>query len=164
VLTRLHARYGKDVKNDLVFRSVEPIAGGRGIPDEHGEMSSAVTHDSTNNFQGRYVILHPWDGALSCEAPKRGIWGGQNHTQQLATQAASNLAFAPRGQVQLASLLAKDVPQVGLMSSKAAAPPIAVRQQGCGCQTTEGGGVEALVGAAAVGLLLRRRRLLSSRR
>jgi MYXO-CTERM domain-containing protein len=157
-LTRLHARYGKDVKNDLVFRSVEPITGGRGIPDEHGEMSSKVTADSSNNFQGRYVILHPWDGALTCKEPKRGVWGGPDHTQQLATQAATNLAFAPRGQVQLASLLAKDVPQVGLMSSKAAAPPIAVRQQGCGCQTGGDGDAGAVLGATAIGLLLRRRR------
>jgi MYXO-CTERM domain-containing protein len=156
-LTRLHARYGKDVKNDLVFRAVEPITGGRGIPDVHGEMSSAVTHDGTNNFQGRYAILHPWTGALACATPQRGIWGGPvGAPQQLAAQAATNLAFAPRGQVQLASLLAKDVPQVGLMTSKGQTPPIAVHQRGCGCQTSDAG--DALVGFAVVGLALRRRR------
>ncbi len=162
-LTRLHARYGKDVKNDLVFRAVEPITGGRGIPDATGELSTEVTHDGTNNFQGRYVIMHPWQGAVACEAPKRGIWGGPiGNSQQLAAQAATHLAFAPRGQVQLASLLAKDVPQIGLLSSKGQRPPIAVRQQGCGCETgpngETGSGVELLAGVAVVGLVLRRRR------
>jgi MYXO-CTERM domain-containing protein len=155
-LTRLHARYGKDVKNDLVFRSVEPIAGGRGVPDAQGEISSKVTKEGLNNFQGRYVIEHPWTGAISCAAPNRGIWGGPTEPQQqIATQAATNLAFVPRGQVQLASLLAKDVPSIGLLSSKSSAPPIAVRQ-GCGCQTTDG--PEALLGIAAVGLVAMRRR------
>ena len=28
VLTRLHARYGKDIKNDLEFKMAEPIVGG----------------------------------------------------------------------------------------------------------------------------------------
>ena len=29
VLTRLHARYGKDITNDLVFKAAPPIVGGR---------------------------------------------------------------------------------------------------------------------------------------
>lgn len=160
-LTRLHARYGKEVRDDLAFRSVEPIAGGRGLPDAHGEMSAKVTNEGVNNFQGRYVILHPWQGQVACEAPHRGTWGGPSASQQLAapaTLAATNLAFVPRGKAELASLLAKDVPEIGLLSSKAAAPPIAVRQQGCGCTTTSDSGFEALVGVAAVGLVLRRRR------
>ena len=31
-LTRLHARYGKDLASDLVFRAVDPIEGGRASP------------------------------------------------------------------------------------------------------------------------------------
>ena len=155
-LTRLHARYGKDVKNDLVFRAVEPIAGGRGIPDEHGEITTKVTRGGFNNFQGRYVIMHPWVGELSCAAPKRGVWGGPTNLQNPLAQAATNTAFAPRGKVQLASLVTKDVPAIGLMTSKGQEPPIAVRN-GCGCQSTDAG-TGALVGAATVGLLLRRRR------
>ena len=71
-LTRLHARYGKDVKDDLVFRAVSPIEGGRGIPDADGKIDMAVSQSSTNDFQGRYVILHPWTGPVTCEAPQRG--------------------------------------------------------------------------------------------
>ena len=156
-LTRLHARYGKNVTNDLVFRAVEPIAGGRGVPDAQGEISTKVTKESYNNFQGRYVIEHPWTGPVSCATPQRGVWGGPLEQQQIATQAATNLAFAPRGQVQLSSLLAKDIPSVGLMSSNGQTPPIAVRQ-GCGCETTDR--PDAVLGFAAVGLvaMLRRRR------
>ena len=160
-LTRLHARYGKEIGNDLVFRAVEPIAGGRGIPDAHGGMSREVTHEGTNNFQGRYVILHPWTGTLTCEAPRRGVWGGPPSGTQIAVKAATNLAFAPRGKADLGTMVAEDVPAIGVMSSKGAQLPNAVRQpQGCGCRA-EGGGAGfggAGIAGIAIGLVLRRRR------
>jgi uncharacterized protein (TIGR03382 family) len=52
VLTRLHARYGKDIKNDLVFAAASPFA-----------------------FQARYAIRHPWNGPLRCEHPRRDVSG-----------------------------------------------------------------------------------------
>jgi MYXO-CTERM domain-containing protein len=161
-LTRLHARYGKGVTNDLVFRAVEPIAGGRGIPDAHGGMETAVTHEGVNNFQGRYVITHPWTGAITCPNPERGRWGGPpaRLRNQMATQAATNLAFAPRGQVALSTLVAVDVPQIGLMASKGAPLPLGTRQpQGCGCQA-ENGAATAFGAFVVLGVIvvLRRRR------
>jgi len=36
VLTRLHARYGKDITNDLVFKKADPIVGGREEGDDGG--------------------------------------------------------------------------------------------------------------------------------
>jgi MYXO-CTERM domain-containing protein len=156
VLTRLHARYGRDLANDLVFRAVDPIIGGRGIPDEHGEVSTEVVSDSSNNFQGRYIILHPWKGAISCAAPRRGVWG-EPPSQQIATQTASNLAFVPRGKVELASLLAKDVPQIGVLASKPLNLPQPLRQpQGCGCRAQGGGG--SLIGVATIAFVVLRRR------
>ena len=157
-LTRLHARYGKTVSNDLVFRAVEPIAGGRGIPDEHGEVTMKLEHDGTNNFQGRYLILHPWEGTLTCASPRRGIWGGPPAgQQQLATQAATNLAFAPRGKVELASMVARDIPEIGVLASKDQYVPTAVRQpQGCGCHAQ--GGAGSLAGLVVLGFVVRRRR------
>ena len=156
-LTRLHARYGKDLGNDLVFRAVDPIMGGRGIPDQTGAVPTEVVHDGENNFQGRYIILHPWTGSITCDAPRRGIWGGPNNSQQIATQAATNLAFQPRGRVQLASLVAKDVPSIGLMSSKPLDLPRAVRQPiGCGCEAQGGDG--ALIGVGTIAFLVLRRR------
>ena len=160
-LTRLHARYGTDVKQDLVFRAVEPITGGRGLPDEHGAMDTTVHADGSNNFQGRYAILHPWTGALACPTPIRGRWGGPPDGQQIATQAASNLAFAPRGNVSLSTLVAADVPQIGVMASKGSPLPTPVRQpQGCGCDAASAGGLagSAATGLGVLGLVLRGRR------
>jgi len=158
-LTRLHARYGKDEKNDLVFRAVEPIVGGRDIPDEQGHLATEVRKDGANNFQGRYVILHPFTGAITCSAPKRGIWGGPptGEDDPNAAMAATNLAFAPRGQVELASMLAKDVPQVGAMNSNAQSVPIPGRKaHGCSCNTA--GGASAGGFAILLAFILRRRR------
>src|SRR5258708_12925842 len=84
-LTRLHARYGKDVKDDLVFRAVEPISGGRGIPDEHGALPTGMHRGAGNDFQGRYVILHPWTAALTCAAPQPRRWADPPPTH-LATR------------------------------------------------------------------------------
>jgi MYXO-CTERM domain-containing protein len=155
-LTRLHARYGTDIKDDLVFRAVDPIVGGRGIPDAQGQLSMAVEKDSTNNFQGRYVILHPWTGQVSCEAPQRGRWGGPPD-QQIATQAATNLAFVPRGNVKLEDLVAKPVPSIGITPSAGLQLPKPPRAQGCGCDS--GGEPLSLAGSAIVlGLVMRRRR------
>jgi uncharacterized protein (TIGR03382 family) len=155
-LTRLHARYGKDVTNDLVFRAVEPITGGRGIPDEHGAMSSDITRDGSNNFQGRYVILHPWTGEIACESPVRGTWGGPPDPQQIAAQVATNLAFAPRGKVELSSMVTQ-VPMVGVLDSKGTTLPLPIRQpQGCGCQAQ--GGTASALALVVFGFVIRRRR------
>jgi uncharacterized protein (TIGR03382 family) len=153
-LTRLHARYGKDLTNDLVFRAVEPITGGVGMPDVQGEVSTKVHRGGSNMFQGRYMILHPWTGEASCQTPQRGRWGGPPSGGQ-QTIAATNLAFAPRGNVQLASLV-KDVPEIADTGSKSSTLPLPVRQpQGCGCQA--GGGAASFAALGVLALLLRRR-------
>ena len=158
-LTRLHARYGKDVKNDLVFRSVEALNGGTGVPDQRGEMKTDIQLGSMNMFQGRYVILHRWTGSLTCDKPMRGQWGGPpNGHQQLALEPAKNIAFAKRGNVKLSSLVAVDVPSVGILASKPQRLPGAVRQpQGCGGCNAQAG-AHLLVAFAALGFVMRRRR------
>jgi len=103
--------------------------------------------------------LHPWQGEVACAAPRRGEWGGPpaGAEQQIAT--ATNTAFAPRGTVQLASLIAKDVPSIGVIASNPVSPPIAkVRPQACGGCETAGGGAATFVAAGLVGLALRKRR------
>ena len=157
-LTRLHARYGKDVTSDLVFRAVDPIVGGRGVPDPEGRIPTAIERSGNNAFQGRYVILHPFSGTSICDTPRRGIWGGPPHAQ-MATQAATNLAFAPRGKVALASLVASEVPRVSVLGSSDAQLPIPVRQpQGCGCQAHSGGSIAGVAAVFVLGVVLRRRR------
>ena len=160
-LTRLHARYGKEVGDDLVFRAVGPLQGGRGTPDAQGNMPADTAPSDYNNFQGRYAILHPWTAAISCASPTRGVWGGP-HGDQIATpQAAQDLAFAPRGSVELSALVAQDVPSIGVLSSSDQKLPLPVRKpQGCTCGAA-GGGVaasSAVLLLGAIGVAVRRRR------
>ena len=128
VLTRLHARYGKDsLGEDLVFREAKHIVGGREHLQENGklETGSRILDDgSVSNFQGRYAIRHPWKGAITCSNPKRGIWGGPwAGEQSKGTEVAQDLAFAPRGALQLASVVQHDVPEIGLSSEGSSRVP-----------------------------------------
>lgn len=76
-LTRLHYRYGKNgADEDLVFRTADPIIGGRGTPDREGMFVEKTQSSNMNQFQGRYAILHRWEGKVKCDDPQRGIWGG----------------------------------------------------------------------------------------
>ena len=71
VITRLHARYSKEsLGEDLVFVEAPPIEGGR---NDSGEGAKPAEQ---NNFQGRYIIRHPWRGPLRCSSPEFGMWGG----------------------------------------------------------------------------------------
>jgi len=114
VLTRLHARYGKDITNDLVFKKADPIVGGREFVQSGGKLEEGAQPSSVNNFQGRYAIRHRWTGRLACKNPRRNVWGGPPNGASPGTQAALKLAFAPRGQVQLAKSIKQDVPEIGL--------------------------------------------------
>ncbi len=172
VLTRLHARYAKDVKNDLVFRHADPIVGGREFVQSGGQLEQGARPDATNNFQARYAIRHPWTGPITCDSPQRGIWGGPPASeQQLATgtTTATNLAFAPRGSVQLAASVPKGIPELGVTGGAGAVtPPVAQgsaepvtysttqpKKTGCGCDSSE---PSALVTIVLVGFVLVRRR------
>ncbi|MCB9744755.1 MAG: DUF2330 domain-containing protein [Alphaproteobacteria bacterium] len=78
VLTRLHYRFDADsLGEDLVFRAAPAIVGGRGLPDREGQLSQGVEPAPHNAFQGRYVILHPWEGEVRCELPAWGQWGAR---------------------------------------------------------------------------------------
>ncbi len=125
VLTRLHARYTADnVGEDLVFRAAEPIVGGRAFNNRDGNLEYGASPSHMNNFQGRYIIRHHWEGPIACENPQRGIWGGppNNPDADNAVSAASNTAFAPRGQLNLPGVLRQDVPELGLVADASANP------------------------------------------
>ena len=76
VLTLLHARYGKQLSDDLRFTQAKPIVGGREFVREEGKLEEGARPDSVNNFQARYAIRHPWTGPIRCEHPNRHVWGG----------------------------------------------------------------------------------------
>jgi hypothetical protein len=171
VLTRLHARYDKStLGEDLVFRAAPPIAGGREIPGPDGKLESGAQPHGMNNFQGRYAIRHAWNGPITCDNPRRGIWGGPPPGLQVAgdtqPKPALNVAFAPRG-APLSSFLAEDVPEIGVKST--GSPPAgwnAPKSGGCACLLAAGSAGEepnsgtgaGLAAAAAAAILLRARR------
>jgi hypothetical protein len=120
VLTRLHYRYEKDgLDEDLVFRAAGPIVGGRGMPDQSGELGERRAQaSSVNNFQGRYAILHPWQGEIACQNPQRGAWGGPPGEAMPRPFAAGNTAL--KGMTtktligQLPRLIETDIPELDL--------------------------------------------------
>jgi len=124
-LTRLHARYtAQTLEEDLVFRKAEPLIGGRGTPSAEGKLQEATQPSSINQFQGRYAILHRWEGAMKCEQPQRGLWGGppnSNSDKPVAKAAEGRLELAAPAPVRdLAALLVDDLP--GLKARPAGSP------------------------------------------
>lgn len=151
-LTRLHARYSKDsLGEDLMFKVAPGITGGRGIPDNQGLLDPTTQVTGYNNFQGRYVILHPWENPISCQSPQRGVWGGPNGGSSTRVQAPMNQALigAPPSAGNLPYLLAESLPALNVQASapldplgpplKVVAPPAA------------GSGSPAAAGKAAIG-------------
>lgn len=123
VLTRLHARYGSaDMADDLVFKAAPPIAGGREVRNAQGKLEEGSVPGGMNNFQGRYAIRHEWEGPIECKDPIRGRWGGPPAGEGGGTQAAQDLAFAPRGGMQLANVIASPVPELALEPAGASKP------------------------------------------
>ncbi|MBK9266830.1 MAG: hypothetical protein IPM54_44495 [Polyangiaceae bacterium] len=128
-MTRLHARYGSDsLGEDLVFRKAEPIVGGReflrSVPSPNGQgtserkLETGSQPGSINNFQGRYAIRHPWKGPITCENPRRGVWGGPPAGMARGqTTVAKDVAFAPRDGIKLASFVRHDVPEIHLQGA-----------------------------------------------
>ncbi len=177
VLTRLHARYAKGaISEDLVFKAAPPIAGGRevyvtsllgklvGKPSlERGSQSASM-----NNFQGRYAIRHEWTGPIACANPKRGVWGGPPGNQIAAPVPATDLAFVPRGKVQLAQMVRRDVPELGVVALprgakvdpvEPATQPSKDKPESKGCAAGGGAGARAaLLLCIALAAARRRRR------
>jgi hypothetical protein len=127
VLTRMHTRYDRQTLNeDLLFRTAAPVWGGRANWDGTlGDHGAVVQQGGSNNFQGRYIIRHYWEGKVSCDNPRYGRWGGRpglGWDQSAASssggngrpEAAKDLANAPRGKVKLSEVVQSPVPELGL--------------------------------------------------
>jgi len=120
VLTRLHTRYSKEtLSEDLVFREAMPAMGGRANWNgTNGDEGANVAQQigATNNFQGRYIIRHYWNGNVACVQPHFDIWGGApgNPDARPTPTAAKGLATAPRGKVALKDEVRSPVPLLGI--------------------------------------------------
>jgi hypothetical protein len=126
VLTRLHARYGKDdMKDDLRFKAAKPVTGGREQWNDKGALEIGATASEQNFFQARYAIRHAWTGPVTCANPVRGRWGGpppEAYGQDRPTP-AKQTAFAPRGKIALASMIGRDLTEIGVTKANAPKPP-----------------------------------------
>jgi len=119
VLTRLHTRYSKEtLSEDLIFREAKPAMGGRanwngGNGDEGATVAGG---DGVNNFQGRYIIRHYWNGPIACKTPAYNQWGGPpgKPDGRPTPTAAKGLATAPRGKVVLKTEVRSPVPLLGI--------------------------------------------------
>ncbi|HEY5924213.1 MAG TPA: DUF2330 domain-containing protein [Kofleriaceae bacterium] len=179
VLTRLHARYGKSIKDDLQFKEAAAIAGGREHLVSGGKLEEGAQSSPVNNFQARYAIRHAWTGPITCNNPVRGRWGGKDGEPAIfgppprrggqykmkgdGIQPALDLAFAPRGAVKLAEAVTHDVPELDLRVLESAltmTPPNTARgsskKSGCGCDAGDAGG-GLLLGVMLVFLRRRKR-------
>jgi hypothetical protein len=128
VLTRLHTRYDKATLNeDLVFRAGKPMIGGTANGDgTNADQGATASGDARSRFQGRYIIRHYWEGPVSCESPRYGIWVGPPSPEVAqrgykgkpagggAPRTAGDLANAKRGVYQLARVVTSPVPSLGL--------------------------------------------------
>ena len=128
-LTRLHLRYTKEsLSDDVVFKAVEPIAGG--IPEQ-----PKAGPAKANRFQGRYIMLKPfninqcWRGGGMGGGAFFGTPGGSLGApppmpappptlgaQGAVPKAGGTPPPAPAAKLSkpIASLLLTDVPELGL--------------------------------------------------
>jgi hypothetical protein len=77
---------------------------------------SATADSGVNNFQGRYIIRHYWNGPVACKDPRYDEWGGApgNRDARPTPTAAKGLATAPRGKVVLNAEVRSPVPLLGI--------------------------------------------------
>jgi hypothetical protein len=130
VLTRLHARYGRnDMKDDLRFKEAKPITGGREVRGPQG-LEYGAAPSAQSFFQARYAIRYWWTGPLKCKNPRRGVWGGPPGGYQQMAIAASKLAFAPRGKISVAQMVKRDLPEIRVRKAAPPAPPAPAPQGG----------------------------------
>lgn len=157
VLTRLHARYDKEsLGEDFVFRAAPPVVGGREVRGASGALETGASPSEFNNFQARYAIRHGWSGPIACANPRRGVWGSHPSGVFAPPAPAQDLAFAPRGSIDLDSFFgpglptsSSDVPPGG----RYALPPPLMQPThgGCaGCRVGRDGDVEGEGGALAL--------------
>jgi hypothetical protein len=157
VLTRLHARYGKnDMKDDLRFREAKPITGGREMWSRKG-LEYGAAPAAQNNFQARYAIRHWWTGAIKCKNPTRGVWGGPPDGGNTQVIAGGKTAFAPRGKMELASVIKRDLWEIGYKKQRTPAPT--TKSAPGGAKTMAfGGGVFGALALLGLIVLVRRRK------
>ena len=172
-LTRIHLRYdASTLGDDLVFAEAEPIFGGREVYNEDRELETGSGPGWTNNFQGRYIIRHRWDGPVECGSPVYGRWGGPDGSDfpgapQSATSpntegaASSDSGTAGGGNLpsdDLEDLVYDNIPELDVVASNDP-PASTAASSGCSCESADGSAFFLLIGGLYF-LSRRRRRVM----
>ena len=181
VLTRLHARYDSNgLGDDLVFQTADPIQGGRQVyswnDGERGDLEQGATTGSVNNFQGRYIIYHPWEGELNCEddqEPMYGEWGGPEGQDNAGTAGSAmspnstgeDVAQTETGNTaqDLAGWLVEDLPELDIVANGGNTPSnnsgglgtvvdSAQQSNACACRESQSSSSSPLWALAFIGL------------
>jgi hypothetical protein len=111
--TSWHA-LGSNGLGDGVFTSATGTPNGFVFAVAAGSNGVYVGGDFSN-FQGRYVILHPWLDAMTCAEPFRGSWGGPDGlSSSPMTQGTTNTALVGKAAVasDLEALIAEPIPVI----------------------------------------------------
>lgn len=126
VLTRFEQRGGLPI--DPVLVAAPPVVGGREVRDPLGALEGGAHADSSNAFETRYVIRHPWRGPIACESPRRYVWLAREHDD--GDDAPATLVPAPldarastEAPLALAELVRTAVPELGLRARNEADEP-----------------------------------------
>jgi hypothetical protein len=145
------------MKDDLRFREAKPVTGGREQWSKNG-LEYGATPSPQNFFQARYAIRHAWTGPIRCANPVRGVWGGPPDGNYRPTIAASKVAFAPRGKLEVASVIKRDLWEIGLKKDGGSAPPGGGKFATPPIKKVQGFGFGAMLGLVLIsaGLLIRR--------
>jgi len=173
-LTRIHLRYdASTLGDDLVFAEAEPIFGGREVYNEDRELETGAGPGWTNNFQGRYIIRHRWEGAVECDSPVYGRWGGPDgaefpgapqsatspNTEGTASSSDSGSAGGELPSDDLEDLVYDNIPELDIIASNDA-PASTSASSGCNCESADGSAFLLLMGGLYF-LSRRRRRALA---
>ena len=154
VVTRLHARYDAgNLGEDLVLAEASPVLGGREVRGADEQIEQGVTENANvNNFQGRYIIRHSWEGAVLCVAPNYGNWGGPPNGEG---SAAPISAMSPNSEGTSANaegddilsddlneLVLTPIPELGITGNQA---PGIFGNGACGCHSNQSNPVVGLL-------------------
>ncbi len=107
----------KTLSDDLIFREAPPVTGGRAQWNGTSADSGAVTQGAyANNFQGRYIIRHYWQGAVTCSHPVYDNWGGPTDHASANKPVSPHIAWPTPSAARSRSrtLLYSPVPTLGI--------------------------------------------------
>ena len=122
VLTRLHTRYSAEtLSEDLIFVPARPVRGGRGTNGTNYELPGAVEISQVNQFQGRYIIRHYWQGKVECDKPYYGNWGDPiGSDSQTEPSVPSRLSRTQKSSSSLNTVVRSAIPRLKITGK---APP-----------------------------------------